>query len=346
MSDFIDTTKIKRTDNKSAAQPAIDNAFSAINNKLYGRQWRVLIQTKEDKALDVTELRCTFTINKYATGQPSVCHLMIYNLNAQTEGNIIKEGFYVQLEAGYAAQYGIIFSGQIIQVFRNREEGINYRLEILAVDGSAFLDLNFVRTTLAAGSTPRDVVVSLASVSKQPIETEEVSENMDQAKLPRPKVLFGRPKDYLNDISKGNGSFYWINDGKLTVRKFTDPIPENHCIVLTPTTGLVGTPEYTDEGIRIVSLLNPLIVVNGMIKIDNSIINRQAINLPNGKGGGQQKQSQQSVFDQDGEYQVYSIHHAGDTHGEVWTTEVIGIGRNGRAGLPLMVDSAEQDIRG
>lgn len=33
MSDFIDTTKIKRTDNKSAAQAAIDNAFSAINNK-------------------------------------------------------------------------------------------------------------------------------------------------------------------------------------------------------------------------------------------------------------------------------------------------------------------------
>ena len=72
----------------------------------------------------------------------------------------------------------------------------------------------------------------------------------------------------------------------------------------------------------------------------------QAVNLPSGNGGGQQKQSQQSVFDQDGEYQVYSLHHSGDTHGEVWTTEVIGIGRNGRAGLPLMVDSAEQDIRG
>lgn len=343
MSDVIDTTRINEPENTD--NNAVENVVNLLDNKLYGRQWRVLIQTKEDKALDVTELRCTFTINKYATGQPSVCHLMIYNLNAQTEGNIIKEGFFVQLEAGYGAQYGVVFSGQIIQVFRNREEGINYRLEILAVDGSAFLDLNFVRTTLAAGSTPREVVESIATVSKEPIETEEVSENMDQAKLPRPKVLFGRPKDYLNDIAKGNGSFYWINDGKLTIRKYTDPIPENHCIVLTPTSGLVGTPEYTDEGIRIVSLLNPLIVVNGMIKIDNELINRQAVNLLSGNGSNQ-KQSQQSVFDQDGEYQVYSIVHTGDTHGDIWTTAVIGIGRNGRAGLPLMVDSAEQDIRG
>lgn len=317
-----------------------------VPGRLYGRQWRVLIQTKEQVALEVTDLRCTFTVTRTATGQPATCHLMVYNLNAETEANIIKEGFYLILEAGYAEQYGVIFSGDVIQVFRNREDGINYRLELLAVDGSTFLNLNYIRTTMAAGSTPRDVVDSVAKISKQKIEIEEVSENMDQSKLPRPKVCFGRPKDYLDNVSKGNSSFYWIENGKLIVRKYSDPIPDDKCIVLTPTSGLVGTPEYTDEGIRIVSLLNPRIVINGLVKIDNSIIARKTVNIPTSGNDGAQKQSQQNVFDSDGEYQVYSITHAGDTHADTWHTEIIGIGRNGRAGLPLMVDNEKQEVRG
>lgn len=342
----IDNGKVQQKKDGGEYSTAGQMMGSTVSGKLYGRQWRVLIQTKEKVALDVSELRCTFTVKKTSTGQPSVCQLIIYNLNAATEANIIKEGFYLLLEAGYPGQYGLIFSGEIIQVFRNREDGISYRLEVIAVDGSAFLNLNYIRTTMAAGCTPRDVVESVAKISKEKIEIEEVSENLDKSKLPRPKVLFGRPRDYLDNVSKGNASFYWIENGKLIVRKYSDEVPEDKCIVLTPESGLVGTPEYTDEGIRIVSLLNSRIVINGMIKIDNSIVSQQAVNIPSNAESGGQKVSQQTVFDIDGEYQVYSIVHAGDTHRDTWTTEVIGIGRNGRAGLPLLVDNAQQDVRG
>lgn len=317
-----------------------------VKGKLYGRQWRVLIQTKEKVALEVTDLRCTFDISMSATGQPKVCHLTIYNLAAGTEGDIITEGFYVIIEAGYGPQYGVVFEGNIIQVFRNREDGINYRLEILAADGSAFLHLNYINTTLAAGSDPRQIVMDVSRLAKKPIETQEVSENLDKNKLARPKVLFGLPKDYLDDIAKGNSSFYWVESGKLIMRRYSDAIPENECVVLTPESGLVGTPEYTDQGIRIVSLLNPRIVIKGMVKIDNEIIRRSAVNIPTSGQGNSQSMSQVAMFDQDGEYQVFSVHHVGDTHGETWITEIVGVGRNGIAGLPLMVENEKQDVRG
>ena len=88
-----------------------------------------------------------------------------------------------------------------------------------------------------------------------------------------------------------------------------------------------------------------------MVKIDNEIIQRQAIDL--GILTGTTTMDPKSVkatdqklkFDPDGEYEVYSYVHSGDTHGQVWTTEVVGIGRNGRAGLPVAVESAEGTVR-
>ena len=47
----------------------------------------------------------------------------------------------------------------------------------------------------------------------------------------------------------------------------------------------------------------------------------------------------------DGEYQVFSIKHKGDTWGDEWTTEVVGVSRNGRMGLLTAVDGAGQTMK-
>lgn len=317
---------------------------------IYGRMWRVLIQHEEEVAIDVSSLRVVFEVKKNALGQPAIAHIMIYNLNPETEAAIIEEGFHVQLEAGYAAQYGLLFDGDIIQVFRNREDGINYRLEIIAADGKAFLGANYIRTTLAAGSTPRDVVEAAAKLSYYPIEIESISDSLPEIFLPRGKVCFGYPGDILDDVARTTESFCQVDNGKLEVRKYTDPIPDDKCLYLTPQTGLVGTPEYTDDGIGIKMLLNPVVQIHGLIKIDNEIIQRVAVNTgqmtaPSMSSNGGKAADQNSRFDPTGEYEVFSLVHSGDTHGEVWTTEIVGVGRNGRAGLPVMVESAEGTVR-
>ncbi len=40
--------------------------------------------------------------------------------------------------------------------------------------------------------------------------------------LPRGKVYFGRPKDILTDVARGNNANVWINDGQVNVTKITD----------------------------------------------------------------------------------------------------------------------------
>jgi len=327
--------------------------------RLYGRKWKILIykpaykdeekkerDPEQDTEIDVSLLRCVFRTQQTYQNKSAVCTLVVYNMNAATEGEIIREGFQIRIEGGYEeGQYGEIFTGDILQVVRNREDGVDYRLEILAFRGVGIFDNNFTRLTMAAGSKPRDVVDAIAQNAREPIEVGEVSDGLEKAALPRGKVLFGTPAKYLRDLTIGNDAYYWQGeDGKLTVKKPTDEIPEDQCLALTPATGLVGTPQYGDDGIHIKMLLDARVKLETLIKIDNELIRRQLVALNLGDGSKSQT-PQANQFDQDGEYAVYSVSHTGDTWGDEWYTDVVGIGRLGRAGLPTSLDTPEQTLR-
>ncbi len=333
--------------------------------RLYGRKWKVTIYktaykttknkdgtssiTVEDPehstAVDVSLLRCVFKVEAAIETQVAVCTLEVYNMNPAAEGDIIREGFQVSIEGGYGeSQYGEIFTGNVVQVLRNRENGVDYKLEILALRGSSTFDLNYAKCSIAAGSKPRDVIDALTRNSRQAITIGEISPNLSDQALPRGKVLFGTPSQYLRDIAIGNDAYYWAGeDDKLIVKKISDEIPADQVLVLTPDTGLVGTPQYGDDGIHIKMLLDCRVKLLSLIKIDNELIRKSLLSI--NVGGGNNNLAQQSQFDEDGEYQVFKLVHQGDTYGDTWTTEVIGIGRNGRGGLLVSLENANQTSR-
>jgi short-subunit dehydrogenase len=65
-----------------------------------------------------------------------------------------------------------------------------------------------------------------------------------------------------------------------------------------------------------------------LIKIDNSIIQGQLVNIDPQMQGKSNQTPQNQIFDESGEYEVLSLTHSGDTWGDDWSTEVVGIGRN------------------
>ena len=327
---------------------------------LYGRAWKIVIYKKgeegsgEDTEMDVSLLRCIFKC-QYTMGTASTLGtLIVYNMNVRTEKETIEEGFQIRVEAGYEmGQYGEIFTGDIVQIIRNRENGTDYRLEILAIRSVGVFDVNHVRATIAANSTPRDVVETVAKQADTPIEVGEISEKLPDTPLPRGKVLFGKPSTYLRDICKWNNAWFSQNtDRKLEVHTLTDEIKDDQVLELTPNTGLVGTPKYTDQGINIRMLLDPRVKVTNssgtLIKIDNEIIQRQLISInsnPDQQGKSNQP-DQKSQFDEDGEYMVISVTHSLDTYGDEWTTECNALSRNGKAGLVTAMQNEKQNIRG
>lgn len=336
-------------------------ALAQRPGRLYMRKWQVLIYKKafkdeakkerdpeNDIEMDVSHLRCVFRVSQASQTHASVCQLTVFNMNIETEKAVIEEGLQIRIDGGYQeGQYGTIFEGDIAQVIRNRENGVDYKLEILALCGSTMFDWNFSRCSVAAGSKPREVAEAVAKSARQPIEVGEVSENLSEQTLPRGKVIFGQPSKYLRDLTIGNDAYYWSEEEKLVIKKVADEIPEGQVLALSPgdpnkgvsATGLVGTPQYGDDGIRIKMLLDSRVKPLSMVKIDNEIIRRQLIRL-SGDGKPSNQTPQQGQFDEDGEYQVFSVTHSGDTHGDEWFTDVVGIGRHGRRGKLISVAGA------
>lgn len=304
-----------------------------MSNFLYGRKFKIYVARKDNTAWDVTNLRCTFSIEKVAMQTANYAEIAIYNLTRDTENAIIEEGTRVIVEAGYDGmindgtelkQYGKIFDGEIIQTMRDREDNVDYILRFICVDGDSFLNNNLIKMTLNSGINQRQIVENVASQALKPTEISRISPELSDAKLPRGKVFFGVPKNYIRDVAKDNGAYFWIDDGQLQVTKPTDDMI-GEAIVISPQNGLIGTPAQTQFGVTLKTLLNPKIKLMSMIKIDNSYIRmlkQQIGKIP-------------TMLDQDGQYQVYKLQHTGDTRGNEWYTDITGIGRNGKIPLPL-----------
>ena len=331
----------------------------------YGRRWEIRIykpgkdengerSVDEDIAVDVSDLRCIFTAKYDWNSWVAIGTLTVYNLNAVTEAGIIEEGMQISIFAGYEqAQYGEVFTGDIIQIIRNREDGVDYKLEILAARGIHDFDWNFVRSSIAANSAPREQIEELGKKADKPIEIGEVSDQISQQKLPRGKILFGKPYKYLRDIAIHNNMFFEKNShNKVDFHGVNDEIPENMCVSVAPESGLVGTPKYTDNGIIIKTLLDPRIKPATLVKIDNSLIQRTLIQFDpqmntkqNSQGSSNEQKNQKTMFDEDGEYEALCVTHQGDTWGDTWTTEIIGLSRNGRVPIASAIASPEQSLQ-
>jgi len=88
----------------------------------------------------------------------------------------------------------------------------------------------------------------------------------------------------------------------------------NEAVVLTSKTGMIGTPQQTAEGIEVKCLLNPNILVNGRVKLDNKAIARMKIDFWT-PGSPANTPAQ---INNDGMYYVYVLEHSGDTRGLEW----------------------------
>ncbi len=322
-----------------------------MSGHLWMRKWKILVVDAQDnEALNVSDLRVVFSV-KRSREAASFATVEIYNLTSETEQRIIEEGDRVIIEAGYegyletsadgtiqetqAKQYGKIFDGQVVYPRRRKENNTDYVLSLLCIDGKNPLRLNFVAKTLNKGLNQRQVLQAVCDKSQTKIPTNTITQGLSGQKLPRGKVIFGEPKDCIGDIARGNGASYWIEDGMLNMTKLTD-VAQDEAIVVTPTTGLIGTPSQTQDGASFRVLLNPAIGMKSLVQIKNSEIT-EAQTQPGTK---------QSALDPDWIYQVIELTHHGDTAGNDWYTDCNSVSRYGVGALPALLSNAAQNPNG
>lgn len=285
---------------------------------LYGRRYRVIIIMADGNSLDVSEIKCTFDIKKTQFKQSDKAVITLYNLSPDTENKIIKDGKQVLIEAGYNGSfYGRIYTGAIIQPVRSKENGTDYKLTLISMNTDRFLTYGLVGTTIVASQSARDAVTTAASKASYSAEVGYITADTNLT-YPRGKVMFGKPSDYLDQIAKTLNATFYTEDGKVNIVQ-AKQLSSNEIFDLGPETGLIGSPEQNETGISFECLLNPLIAINSLVRIDNKKI------------AGYEWEQGKAIrsLDSQGIYRIITVEYIGDTRGQDWKCQCSAITQAG-----------------
>lgn len=268
--------------------------------------------------LDLSKLRIKFSVKRSDTMTPNTADIRIYNLEEKTALRIRNEFKKVILQAGYQGNFGVIFQGNIKQVILGRESATDTFIDIVAGDGDHAYNFAVINSTIAAGATAADQVnAATTAMTPKGVTAGHLGE-MPTEQLPRGKVMYGNARNYLRDVASSTDKTWSIQDEKITFVPKKSYLPGER-VVLTSKTGMIGTPQQTNEGVNVKCLLNPTIKIGGRIQIDNKSIERYKINLtiPNSAA------NIPAPLTADGVYYVLVIEHQGDTRGVEWYSTMI-----------------------
>lgn len=216
----------------------------------------------------------------------------------------------VTLTAGYRDKVVNMFSGDIVSA-TNRREGPDWITVIELFTNFAKFHRSATNQSFAVVTPARTVTDRIiASMKIDVTYTEEAAAILKKNKVASfsaSGLSYRLAHEFLSRYGLG---FTIEEDGKALVyvlNKARDPkagkVTAN---TFSPKTGLIGTPQITEHGVNITTLLRPEIRLLQKFYVESETI---AGTLD---GGG-------------GEYMAKSITHFGDTRGDDWFTEIEGI---------------------
>jgi hypothetical protein len=292
--------------------------------KQYLRKASLIIGHGTGSAIDLSGLRFTFRVQRGDRQTPNSLHVRVYNVASNTAQKVEKEFSRIVLQAGYEGNFGIVFDGSLVQVKRGRESPTDTYLDITAADGDMAYNFAIVNTTLAAGSMPEDRTKVCTAAMAQLGVTEGYRPELVGRPLPRGKVMFGMARDHLETIARSTQMLWSIQDGKLQMVPETSYAP-GEIPSITSESGMVGTPEQTQNGIKVKMLLNPGIKIGRLIRLgersaqQRGFSSNDAQQTENDAVAAQDKLNRPEQID--GYYYVMTNEHWGDTSGNDWYTE-------------------------
>lgn len=257
-------------------------------------------ERKEKNGISIETLRVEFSFEKTSTSEPNNGTVKIYNLNPSNRQSILTGEFKnIKVSVGYN-ELRLIFLGEIIKSTLIRE-GLDWIIELEVSDGKTDYTKAYANLTLAPGAKIADVMGKLMTTFKE--TTAGVIDECPDKPLPRGKVLFGNTRDLLTQVCRNHSLDWSIQDNELIVMA-PNKVKDDQAIVLNQSSGMIGAPEGTDNGLKVKCLLNPSLQINGLVRVEsiNAMYN--------------------------GNYKIVNLTYQGDTASSDWFNEIIVVGGN------------------
>jgi hypothetical protein len=299
-------------------------------DKKYLRRASLVVASVGGAGLDLSATHFRFNIRQWDLQTPNSASFRVYNLAAQTVNQIQNEFTRLTLQVGYqGGDFGTIFDGTIVQAKRGNETAADSYLDIVAADGDEATNFAVVNTAVAAGS---DYAARASALVAAMGLQDGYKPTFPAGTLPRGRTYYGMAKDHMRDVALGTDTKWSVQNGLVQFVPLGGYLP-GEAVVLTSSSGLIGFPEQTQDGIRVRCLIDPKIKVGCRVKIDNKSIQRATLNLS--IGGSATNAFLPSIAD-DGFYRVLVNELEGDIRGEAWYNNLICIAMN-EAATPALI---------
>ncbi|MHA7845400.1 phage protein [Serratia sp. D1N4] len=292
------------------------------------RKCSLVMVDEKGNGLDLSPFKFTFSITWQDTKYSKSAVFKIYNLSSDVTNKITKGEFaQIQLLAGYQDNASLIFSGEISFSIDGRDNATDTFVTIQASENDKAFCYATVNTTLAAGYSKKDVFQALLKSVRNFGVTVGLIPELDDVKMPRGKPLYGMHRDEMDRLaSQTNATWQYINN---TIQMRPDNTHSTDIIVLNNKTGLIGIPQQTiNGGINLQCLINPSIVINSLIRLDNSSTYKTTspnddMNVDSAKAAKKQTRAMSAILSKDGDYKVINISYHGDTRGSEWYMDLV-----------------------
>lgn len=308
---------------------ATDPTVILSAGKQYLRKMTLLVSDKAGNALDLSQFRVKFSVKRTNSQTVNTADIKVYNISQSAALQIQKQYTKVILQAGYDSNYGVIFAGNVIQTIIGRESGTDTFLQILAGDGDLAYNFAIINQSLAKPTAQDQINQCADAMAKMGTTKGGNSTIQSGTKLYRGKTLYGNARHYLQGVASTNNQVFSIQDEKIVF------VPENGylpsvAVVINETTGMVGSPQETLEGVNVKCLLNPFIQIATRVRLNNAEVQRKAldITIP-----GSSKELTVGLT-ADGLYFVLGVDHTGDSRGNDWYSSLVMIATDPSTGIP------------
>jgi hypothetical protein len=279
------------------------------------REASLLVGDPTTGGLEIKDLRFSFTIELSLVGYPNMGNIKVYNLKQSSRNKIKEEFTKIFLYAGYEGNTSLIFSGNIVNV-THEKVGPDWITNLFCGDALKSINQSTINKTLPAGATTESILDEL--VAGMDGVTKGVTEGLKDCltkkrSLLRGLVLSGNIKDWLTKLSENCGFDFSINNDVLETMPKGKPLNDEPVVIVSQETGMIGSPELTEVGLKVKSLLLPQLKlgrriqiksISGKINIGNLIFRK----VPPTLG--------------EGTYRIDKITHVGDTRENDWFSQI------------------------
>lgn len=253
----------------------------------------------------ITGHHIEFEIERNLKRGPNQCSMKITNLNEATRTAFKQSNIHVALEAGYASNYSLIFSGDVTYAL-SEHDGTEWVTHLDCADGDRMLASARISRSYKAGTTVRSILVDAYKSLGQKVPDNVESDQAFSKVLPRGYTAFGEIKSFFTTVLKPLGFSWSVQDGQVQI--LSPETTTNQVFTLSSANAMIGSPEFgqpprtTKKGkkkhptVTVKSLLYPQLRPGAIVELQ--------------------------ARDISGQFKLLSVKHKGSFHGKEWITEV------------------------